>query len=193
MPGWTWFRAERGPAPRRTRAPETCLRARDNARLVWCHGLRNPFRFHVDAVTGHLHIADVGAALVDEIDECVAGGQNFGWPWLEANLSGLPCAGPMPPTVHPVTVLNHNGVPTAVMSFGRYRNAQGGPYDFGAAYEGDYFYSEYYSGLMRRLALNGIGWIPVPAVAGSPRRTRGASASSPWSTRRPAPTARSIS
>jgi len=68
----------------------------DNARLTWCHGLRNPFRFHIDSVTGHLHIADVGAALVDEIDECVAGGQNFGWPWLEANLSGLPCTGPPP-------------------------------------------------------------------------------------------------
>ena len=98
----------------------------DNARLIWCHGLRNPFRFHIDPVTGHLHIADVGAALVDEIDECVAGGQNFGWPWLEANLNGLPCTGTPPATVHPITVLNHNGAPTAVMSFGRYRNAIGG-------------------------------------------------------------------
>ena len=33
----------------------------DNARLVWCHGLRNPFRFHIDSVTGYLYIADVGA------------------------------------------------------------------------------------------------------------------------------------
>ena len=28
--------------------------------LVWAHGLRNPFRFDVDPVTGRLYVADVG-------------------------------------------------------------------------------------------------------------------------------------
>jgi glucose/arabinose dehydrogenase len=140
----------------------------DNARLTWCHGLRNPFRFHVDPVTGGIHIADVGAALVDEIDESTAGGENFGWPWLEANQYGLPCNGQAPPTVHPITTVAHSGAPTAVMSFGRYRNAPNGAFSFGAPYEGDYFYCEYYSGLVRRLQFNGIGWIPAPAAPGQP-------------------------
>jgi glucose/arabinose dehydrogenase len=140
----------------------------DNARLVWCYGLRNPFRFHVDSVTGRVHIAEVGAALVDEIDESVSGGENFGWPWLEANLNGIPCGGTPPPLVHPITNLPHNGVSTAVMSFGRYRNAPNGPWNFGAPYEGDYLYCEYFSGLIRRLQYNGIGWIPAPATPGQP-------------------------
>jgi len=33
-----------------------------NARLVWADGLRNPFRFHFDPLTGSIFIADVGFA-----------------------------------------------------------------------------------------------------------------------------------
>jgi glucose/arabinose dehydrogenase len=40
----------------------------ENARLVWAMGLRNPFRFFIDAVTGDLFIGDVGASFWDEID-----------------------------------------------------------------------------------------------------------------------------
>jgi glucose/arabinose dehydrogenase len=140
----------------------------DNARLCWCYGLRNPFRFHVDSATGRLYIAEVGAALVDEIDESTTGGENFGWPWLEANQYGMPCGATAPPTVHPITSLPHGGASTAVMSFGRYRNAPTGQHNFGAPYEGDYFYCEYYSGLIQRLRFNGIGWIPAPATPGQP-------------------------
>ena len=60
------------------------------------------------------------------------------------------------------------------MSLGRYRNAIGGAHNFGAGYEGDYFYCEYYSGLMRRLQFNGTAWVSGAPVAGpAQRRTTG--------------------
>ena len=37
-------------------------------RLVWAWGLRNPFRFTIDDLTGDLYIGDVGASSWEEID-----------------------------------------------------------------------------------------------------------------------------
>lgn len=53
---------------------------------VWAYGLRNPFRFDFDEVTGDLYIADVGQSAVEEIDYLAAGtgaGSNFGWSVFE--------------------------------------------------------------------------------------------------------------
>src|SRR3972149_1989974 len=48
-----------------------------NASLVWALGLRNPFRFDIDRVTGKLYIGDVGQNAWEEVD-ISAGGENFG-------------------------------------------------------------------------------------------------------------------
>ena len=52
---------------------------------VWVKGLRNPWRFSVDRVTGQFYIGDVGSQAWEEIDvlEPGAGGVNFGWPVME--------------------------------------------------------------------------------------------------------------
>src|SRR5262249_11931446 len=47
-----------------------------NAGLTYCYGLRNPFRFHIDAASGRLYIADVGEGTWEEVDEAI-GGENF--------------------------------------------------------------------------------------------------------------------
>lgn len=52
----------------------------------WSLGLRNPFRFSFDALSGDLYIADVGQGAVEEVDWVAAGtgaGSNFGWPIFE--------------------------------------------------------------------------------------------------------------
>lgn len=68
---------------------------------IWAYGLRNPWRFSVDRLTGDIHIADVGGSLEEEIDFQPAGvgGQNYGWTVMEGNacLTGNPC----PPTAPP--------------------------------------------------------------------------------------------
>lgn len=56
------------------------------AEEVWAYGLRNPFRFDFDDVTGDLYIADVGQSEVEEIDYVASGtgaGSNFGWSVFE--------------------------------------------------------------------------------------------------------------
>jgi Glucose / Sorbosone dehydrogenase/PKD domain len=58
---------------------------------VYAMGLRNPWRFSFDPVTGRLVIGDVGqdaAEEVDDLSDAGALGANFGWSCFEATLPG---------------------------------------------------------------------------------------------------------
>jgi glucose/arabinose dehydrogenase len=53
---------------------------------IWALGLRNPWRFSFDRVTGDLYIGDVGQGTFEEIDFQAAGdliGRNYGWNIME--------------------------------------------------------------------------------------------------------------
>jgi glucose/arabinose dehydrogenase len=53
---------------------------------IWVFGLRNPWRFSFDSLTGDLFIGDVGQGSWEEIDYLSAGspgGANFGWNYRE--------------------------------------------------------------------------------------------------------------
>jgi glucose/arabinose dehydrogenase len=53
---------------------------------IWAYGLRNPWRFSFDHLTGDLYIGDVGQNSWEEIDFLPAGspgGTNFGWNIME--------------------------------------------------------------------------------------------------------------
>jgi glucose/arabinose dehydrogenase len=56
-------------------------------REVWAYGLRNPWRFSFDRLTGDLFVADVGNDRFEEVDVAAAPlpgrGANFGWPFYE--------------------------------------------------------------------------------------------------------------
>ncbi|MBT4842297.1 MAG: glucose dehydrogenase [Anaerolineae bacterium] len=55
---------------------------------IWAYGLRNPWRFSFDSLTGDLYIADVGQDIWEEISFLPAdaeGGANFGWNYMEGN------------------------------------------------------------------------------------------------------------
>ncbi len=59
---------------------------------IWAKGLRNPWRFSFDRVTGDLYVADVGNRVREEVNLQPAaspGGQNYGWKVLE----GTQCFG----------------------------------------------------------------------------------------------------
>jgi glucose/arabinose dehydrogenase len=55
---------------------------------IWAMGLRNPWRFSFDRLTGDLWIADVGQNQIEEVDFQPAdshGGENYGWRCYEGN------------------------------------------------------------------------------------------------------------
>jgi glucose/arabinose dehydrogenase len=60
---------------------------------IWARGLRNPWRFSFDRVTGDMVIGDVGAGLREEINFASAGtgpGGNYGWDVCEGD-QPTPC------------------------------------------------------------------------------------------------------
>ncbi|MEM7164658.1 MAG: PQQ-dependent sugar dehydrogenase [Planctomycetota bacterium] len=62
---------------------------------TWVYGLRNPWRFSFDQLTGDMYIGDVGQGTWEEIDFIAAsspGGINFGWVCRE----GAHCFGSFP-------------------------------------------------------------------------------------------------
>jgi glucose/arabinose dehydrogenase len=55
---------------------------------IWATGLRNPWRFSFDRLTGDLYVADVGQNLWEEVNFQHAGGsggENYGWRVMEAS------------------------------------------------------------------------------------------------------------
>jgi glucose/arabinose dehydrogenase len=55
---------------------------------IWALGLRNPWRFSFDRLTGDLFIADVGQNSFEEVNFQAAGstgGENYGWRLMEAD------------------------------------------------------------------------------------------------------------
>jgi glucose/arabinose dehydrogenase len=93
---------------------------------TWAKGLRNPWRFSFDRLTGDLYIADVGQNSWEEVNFVAApapppasptSGLNYGWDFYEArhcsaaaapegSSCGDPC--PMPPTGLTMPVLEYN-------------------------------------------------------------------------------------
>jgi glucose/arabinose dehydrogenase len=56
---------------------------------IWALGLRNPWRFSFDRLTGDLYIADVGQSQREEINfqsAASAGGENYGWRCYEGSV-----------------------------------------------------------------------------------------------------------
>jgi glucose/arabinose dehydrogenase len=141
-----------------------------NAKIVWAYGMRNPFRFHVDPANGTLFACDVGEADFEEINE-VGPGQNFGWPYREGNLVISRPGCPEPPGKSyrsPMFSMNRSTSLTAIVGAGIYRWPMAGTANWPGSYQGLVFYSEYYSGFLRRLVRNGTTWGPAPVVAGQP-------------------------
>ena len=124
--------------------PDNPFMGRPDARPeVWAFGLRNPWRFAFDRLTGDLYIGDVGQHEREEIDLLPArsqGGQNFGWHVLEGRRcvdSSGSCAGQA--LVPPVTEYGHD-LGCAVTGGYRYRGRQS------PALRDMYLFADYCSG-----------------------------------------------
>lgn len=120
---------------------------------IWAFGLRNPWRFSFDRLTGDLWIADVGQNQWEEVNLQPAGsrgGENYGWPIME----GTHC--------FQTETCNRSGLelPVAEYSHQQGCSVTGGYVYRGAAQpalQGIYFYGDFCSGRI---------WALAPASAG---------------------------
>ncbi len=62
---------------------------KDGVDEIFASGLRNPFRFSFDSMTGDLYLADVGQNDIEEIDLVVSGG-DYGWNFKEGSFFFIP-------------------------------------------------------------------------------------------------------
>ena len=77
---------------------------------IWVYGLRNPWRFSFDRLTGDLYIGDVGQDLWEEVDVLPAGlpgGENYGWNEMEGNHCYAATTCPLPGLTLPVLEYSH--------------------------------------------------------------------------------------
>jgi hypothetical protein len=145
-------------------------------KLVYAWGLRNPFRFGLDPVTGDLFIGSVGSHLFEEINFAPGTsypGFNFGWPQFEGT-SPLGCCGTCGQGnvfTFPIHAIPHGGGIIAVIG-GPAIRASAAPLSFPSDYDGDYLYFEHYAGTGHRLRdLGGGAWDFAPPAPGQPDST----------------------
>jgi len=131
---------------------------------IWAYGLRNPWKFSFDSVTGDLYIGDVGQSAREEIDFQLAGsmgGENYGWRMMEGNAcvsAGCDTTG----KVLPVAQYGHSSGGCAVTGGYVYRGT-----DFPSLY-GHYFFGDFCSGRLYSIYRNSTpGWDPVQSVGTS--------------------------
>lgn len=110
---------------------------------IWAHGLRNPWRFSFDRMTGDLWIGDVGQGTWEEVDfepAGFAGGANYGWRCYEGNAvyNDNGCNGTY---TAPLYAYNHDGFTHCSITGGYVYRGNQNP-----TWQGHYFYSDFCSG-----------------------------------------------
>ena len=115
---------------------------------IWNLGLRNPWRFSFDRLTGDLFIADVGEDEWEEINFEAAGApfadRNYGWSCYEGDDVFLGCGAPEDFTF-PIINLPHDPPPDnncSVIGGFRYRGT------VFPSFEGWYFYTDWCTGIL---------------------------------------------
>lgn len=128
----------------------------DTLPQIWAMGVRNPWRFSFDRLTGDLWIGDVGQGNWEEVDFQPAsstGGENYGWRCYEGT-AAYNTSGCQPQNFYkaPVNTFSHANGNCSITGGYLYRGAN----------EGDlynkYIYTDYCSGTFYETHGNGIGW-----------------------------------
>jgi len=129
--------------------------ANDPQPEIWAMGLRNPWRFSFDSVTGDLFIGDVGQNKWEEIDQVASAdldqaGPNFGWNILEGTHRYATTGDPAGLT-GPIAEYAHGDDGCSVTGGYVYRGAAL------PALQGNYFFADYCSGKIWSLTPNANG------------------------------------
>lgn len=111
---------------------------------IWAYGMRNPWRFQFDSLTGNLYGGDVGDYTWEEVNK-IEKGKNYGWPLVEGFCSDCPYE-------NPIYAYNHDGMSSSVTGGPVYRAEM-----FPEEYRGNLFFSDYARGFIRRIVLDAQG------------------------------------
>lgn len=128
----------------------------DAVKEIWAYGLRNPWRFSFDRVTGDLYIGDVGQNAYEEINFQTAdskGGENYGWNIMEAS--------------HCFKPRNDCSTENLVLPIAEYDHSAGisvtGGYVYRGTFlpemQGHYFYGDFARGVIWHLERQGEVWL----------------------------------
>jgi glucose/arabinose dehydrogenase len=122
---------------------------------IWAYGLRNPWRYSFDRVTGDLWIGDVGQSDREEIDlqpAASTGGENYGWSIVEGTepFQGDPTDALLPP----VYDYGHEGGECAVTGGYVYRGSAI------PALAGTYLFADVCVGSIETLRIDGDRAVP---------------------------------
>ena len=115
----------------------------DRNRAIWALGLRNPFTFDIQPLSGRIFINDVGQESWEEVDEGVVG-SNYGWPTTEGVTTN-------PQVRSPVYAYPHTGgtVTGCAITGGVFYNPDVG--QFPSDFHGRYFFADYCGGWINML------------------------------------------
>lgn len=119
--------------------------AADTAHEIWAIGVRNPWKYSFDKLTGDLWIGDVGQDNWEEVDfqpASAPGGENYGWRCYEADVpyDMSACSG-LGPFTYPIAKYSNTASSGCSITGGkRYRGAAH------ASYYGTYLLSDYCTG-----------------------------------------------
>ncbi len=123
---------------------------------IWAYGLRNPWRFAFDEVSGMLFIADVGQNALEEVNVAPvdAAGLNYGWRVMEGDRCFRAAACDQTDLVLPAAVYPHdNAIGGCSVTGGEvYRGSQQ------PGLTGLYFYADFCSGNLWALWSTAGGW-----------------------------------
>ncbi|MFZ1694915.1 MAG: PQQ-dependent sugar dehydrogenase [Flavobacteriales bacterium] len=132
---------------------------------IWASGLRNPWRWGFDRLTGDLYIGDVGQNAAEELDFWPAGdnsGANFGWRCYEGT-SAYNTSGCQPASAYVAPIAHH------VQSTQSWCSIIGGRTYRGPTYwriEGKHIYTDYCGGHFYAIARDEFGaWVRQQVLA----------------------------
>lgn len=134
---------------------------------IWAYGVRNPWRFSFDRVTGDFYLGDVGQYRWEEIDFVAAGspgGNNFGWRIREGATNYVVPIGftNFASLTEPVATYDHWTLPTDAagsVTGGYVYRGPGEP-----RMDGVYFYGDFMCGWIWGLKREGMNWQNAPLL-----------------------------
>jgi glucose/arabinose dehydrogenase len=110
---------------------------------IWASGLRNPYTFSIDNISGKIFLNEVGQVTWEEINDATQGGLNFGWPTEEGRNKTT-----NPIFVNPFYAYNHSAAVTTpsgcAITGGAFFSPTSTKYPVN--YVGKYFFQDYCRG-----------------------------------------------